>query len=461
VHTSSVDLIVSRVTAAVCIVTLSVFAVLVPWLAPEDYDPFWLRAPILVGAAVLLFGSFVSPRVRRNARGIAVVLGFMAEAWVLILGALNEMQLFRVLSIYVVATLVPLVLRDIREVLGFTLATLVGLAVAHRFVESPLAGAVDVDAPARRDPGRHRGRQPVAGTAAGRGGDRSGPPRGPRLRADRGPAHGGGGEERRRAQHLAQQANRAKSVFLANMSHELRTPLNAIRGYVELVEEELDDRGQLDLLDDLGRVRASADHLLRIIDDVLDLSRVEAGKLELNIERLDLGELVEAATAEVRPALLEQGTTLEVDVQVASLEADATRLRQVLVNLLSNAAKFTAGGTVRVEVAHADGEVRLKVADTGPGIPEEALPTLFDKFTQVDDSPTRRRGGAGLGLAISRELVERMGGRIEVQTTLGEGCTFVVHLPARSSAPSPGREDRPLAPHQAVDGARGCREATD
>ncbi len=431
VITSSVDLVVSRVMAAVCIVTLSVFAVAVPLLAPQDYDPFWLRSPILFGSVWLLVGSFSMPYVRRNARRIAVAIGFMAEAWVLILGALNEMHIFRVMSIYVVATLVPLTFRELREVVGFTVGTLVGLVVAYQYVEQPSLplwmaipllgatlmgiGAVNLWR-ARLQDEVERSRDLLEDRIAERT---------EALRQEV--------EERRRAELLAQQANRAKSAFLANMSHELRTPLNAIQGYVELVTEELDDRGQDDLVDDLSHARAAASHLLEIIDHLLDLSRIEAGKLDLRMEEVDLDELVEEATNSVRHALLERGNTLEVDVRVQELVTDGARLRQVLVNLLSNAAKFTTDSTVSVRVYPDGHQVVLTVADTGCGIPEEALPTLFDKFTQVDDSSTRRQGGTGLGLAITRELVHLMGGRIEVVTAMGAGSCFVVRLPTRAA----------------------------
>ncbi|MEO6030929.1 MAG: histidine kinase dimerization/phospho-acceptor domain-containing protein [Burkholderiaceae bacterium] len=214
------------------------------------------------------------------------------------------------------------------------------------------------------------------------------------------------------ALELAESANRAKSSFLANMSHELRTPLNAIIGYAEMLEEDVDDVAQRS---DLQRIRSSGKHLLGLINDVLDLSKIEAGKIELHIEVIDIGQLVEQVTSATRPLLTANGNRLDLQVEAppGELTGDAARLRQVLMNLLSNAAKFTAQGVVVLSVRRT-GEpptqrVAFEIRDTGIGMTPAQLETLFVPFVQVDSASTRRYGGSGLGLVISRRLCEAMG----------------------------------------------------
>jgi signal transduction histidine kinase/CheY-like chemotaxis protein len=244
------------------------------------------------------------------------------------------------------------------------------------------------------------------------------------------------------AKEVAEQANRTKSTFLANMSHELRTPLNAIIGYSEMLEEEAEERGIFDLAPDLGRIRAAGRHLLTLINDVLDLSKIEAGKMELFVEDFEIGALVNDVEATIRPLVEKGHSTLEVvcPPDVGSMHADLTRVRQVLLNLASNAAKFTQGGRVRLEVRPARVEGRdvvdFVVADTGIGLTPEQRERLFQSFMQADASTGRRYGGTGLGLAISRRFAQMLGGDILVDSELGRGSTFTARLPR--AAPRPG-----------------------
>ncbi|MDV2504494.1 MAG: ATP-binding protein, partial [bacterium] len=227
------------------------------------------------------------------------------------------------------------------------------------------------------------------------------------------------------------EANRLKSQFLANMSHELRTPMNAIIGFTELVLE--DARGVLSSRqeDNLRKVSKNSSQLLNLINDILDLSKIEAGRMEVVPERVDLADVVEAAWTTVHPLL--KGKELEVETllepSVPLLVTDKNKLRQVLVNLLSNAIKFTPGGSVRLTANAHDGRLELRVIDTGIGIADEDREIIFDEFLQIDGTSTREAGGTGLGLAITKELVGLLGGTITVESTPGKGSTFIVDLP--------------------------------
>jgi signal transduction histidine kinase len=226
-------------------------------------------------------------------------------------------------------------------------------------------------------------------------------------------------EESRRAKEAAEAANRAKSVFLANMSHELRTPLNAIIGYSELLQEEAEDLGYTDSIPDLGKIRTAGRHLLAIISDILDLSRIEADRVELRLETFAILPLINDVLITVQPLVEQNGNRLEVHCvdDIGAMHADQTRVRQVLFNLLSNAAKFTERGTITL------------VADTGIGIDPESLPNIFQTFTRAETSSMHRYGGAGLGLAISHRFCQIMGGEISVESEVGKGSTFTVRLP--------------------------------
>lgn len=236
------------------------------------------------------------------------------------------------------------------------------------------------------------------------------------------------------ARREAEAANGAKSQFLASMSHELRTPLNAIIGYSEMVEEELKDRGGDPLLADVEKVEAAGRHLLALINDVLDLSKIEAGKMELFVERFDVATVVEEVATTVRPLIERNKNTLSVAIGegVGDMHSDMTRLRQVLLNLLSNASKFAESSTIHLRVAHvAEEQIRFDVQDHGIGMTAEQVARLFEAFTQAETSTSRRFGGTGLGLAISRHFCRMMGGDISVTSAAGQGSVFSVTLPVR------------------------------
>ncbi len=239
------------------------------------------------------------------------------------------------------------------------------------------------------------------------------------------------------ARDLADAANRAKSSFLANMSHELRTPLNAIIGYAEMLEEDIDDAAQRS---DLKKIRSSGKHLLGLINDVLDLSKIEAGKVDLHIDVFDVGQLIDQVVSTVRPLLDKNGNRFELRVQspLGVMTSDATRLRQVLLNLLSNAAKFTQQGevilAVRREAGERGGWLQFEVMDSGIGMTPEQLLKLFQPFVQADANTTRLYGGTGLGLVISRRLCQMMGGTVSVDSEAGYGTRFKMRVPARAPA---------------------------
>jgi PAS domain S-box-containing protein len=241
-----------------------------------------------------------------------------------------------------------------------------------------------------------------------------------------------------RARHDAEQANSAKSQFLASMSHELRTPLNAIIGYSEMLQEDAADRGDASSIPDLQKIHSAGKHLLALINDVLDLSKIEAGKMELFLESFDIAPLVDQVATTVRPLVEKNANRLTVQCAqgLGAMHSDATRLRQVLLNLLSNASKFTDHGQITLDVARGGDDVVFQVRDTGIGMTPEQLGRLFEAFTQAEASTAAKYGGTGLGLAISRRFCQLMGGDVAVDSTAGAGSTFTVRLPASGPAPA-------------------------
>jgi signal transduction histidine kinase len=242
-------------------------------------------------------------------------------------------------------------------------------------------------------------------------------------------------QEVERQRSIAEEANQAKSAFLAAMSHELRTPLNAIGGYVQLLEMGIHGPVTQAQEEALGKVARSQRHLLRLINEVLNLARIEAGGVHYDLQRLALHEIVEAVLPMVEPQLTERGLSIEVHVPASlAVRADRDKTEQVLLNLLGNAVKFTPrGGRVRVEASvagDAPRRVRLRVEDTGIGIPADRLDQVFEPFVQVTVDPVRRAEGTGLGLAISRDLARGMGGELTATSVVGKGSTFTLELPA-------------------------------
>ena len=250
------------------------------------------------------------------------------------------------------------------------------------------------------------------------------------------------------AKEAAEEANRAKSTFLANMSHELRTPLSAIIGYSEMLQEEIEDGGDVGgLAGDIGKIEANARHLLGLINDVLDLSKIESGKMEVYAETFDAAEMVRDVASTVRGLVVKKGNTLELRLApgLGTMHSDVTKTRQVLLNLLSNSAKFTKGGTVTLSAERGPdrdgrGWLTFRVSDTGIGMTEEQLAKLFQRFQQADASTTRKFGGTGLGLSLTRAFSTMLGGDVAVESVPGRGSTFTIRLPTVLPEPAKATE---------------------
>jgi signal transduction histidine kinase len=241
------------------------------------------------------------------------------------------------------------------------------------------------------------------------------------------------GEKLKWAKEAAEAANLAKTQFLANMSHELRTPLNVIIGYSEMLEEEAVDLGCENVTPDLEKICVAGKHLLGLINDILDITKIESGKMTLNCETFNLSMVITEMTTTVQSLMEKQGNTfkINIDENLGEMYADVTKLRQILLNLLSNAARFTENGLITLIVTDNENKwFDFKVTDTGIGMTNEQIQNLFQFFTQVDSSPTRKYDGAGLGLAITKQFTEMMGGSISVESELEDGSTFIVRLPS-------------------------------
>ena len=237
------------------------------------------------------------------------------------------------------------------------------------------------------------------------------------------------------ARDEAERATQVKSEFLANMSHELRTPLNAIIGYSQILQEDAQDTGQDDFLPDLKKIETAGNHLLRLINDILDLSKIEAGRMEIYNESFDVASLIDDVEMLVRPLAERNSNRLVISCppDIGSIMSDVTKVKQTLINLLSNAAKFTQDGTVELTVKRggdgAEGTISFTVSDTGIGMTQEQMSRLFQAFSQADSSTTRKFGGTGLGLAISRSFAKMLGGDLSVTSEPGKGSQFELTLP--------------------------------
>ena len=242
-------------------------------------------------------------------------------------------------------------------------------------------------------------------------------------------------EQLLQARDEALRANQAKSVFLANMSHELRTPLNAILGYTELLQEEVKSAGLEQYASDLKKIHHSGMYLITLVNDILDLAKIEAGKTIFLVTTFDVKQMVMSVLTTERTAIEKNNNafTTEIDPTLSKMVGDETKVKQVLFNLLSNAAKFTSNGEVSFNARQIETndklEIEFRVADTGIGMSPEQIETLFDPFVQANESITTTYGGTGLGLALTKQLCELMGGSIQVSSVLDVGTTFVVNLP--------------------------------
>ena len=260
--------------------------------------------------------------------------------------------------------------------------------------------------------------------------------------------------EIRVAYQATEAATRAKSTFLSNMSHELRTPLNAVIGYAELAVEKAAEDGAADLVSDLGKIRIAGHHLLSLINQVLDLSKVEAGRMEIEVSEFSLAGLAADVITTVKPMADQRGDRLEVSVVDHSglCRGDVGKLTQSLLNVLSNAIKFTSNGLIEVSLRlPSDGWLEIEVTDSGIGMTAEQLSRVFEPFSQADPSTTRRYGGTGLGLAICRSFCRLMGGDIDATSVLGAGSKFVIRVPVEvveAPVPSPDRNDSEEKPDE-------------
>ncbi|MDQ7824125.1 MAG: response regulator [Candidatus Eremiobacteraeota bacterium] len=255
----------------------------------------------------------------------------------------------------------------------------------------------------------------------------------------------------------AEAANRTKSTFLASMSHELRTPMNAIIGYSEMLMEDAEDSGETGTLADLRKIHAAGKHLLSLINDILDLSKIEAGKMELFIETFSIRDMISDVVTTIQPLVEKNSNTLRQEIQegIDTMQSDLTKVRQGLFNLLSNACKFTHEGQISLAVEHEKEQGRewilFRVSDTGIGITGEQINKLFQAFTQADNSTTRQYGGTGLGLSITKKFCQMMGGDVTVTSEQGKGSVFTIKLPARTPDPkatAPGEEVKEEEPLQ-------------
>jgi signal transduction histidine kinase len=247
-------------------------------------------------------------------------------------------------------------------------------------------------------------------------------------------------EEARAAREAAERASRAKSAFLANMTHEFRTPMTAILGFAGFIHAEAVERGWSEVADDAGRIQEAGTHMLGLVNDLLDLAKIESGRMPVSMEAFDVASVVHGTVATVRPLIEARGNALELILppDAGAMTGDAAKVRQMLLNLLGNAAKFTTAGRITLEFrsarAGAADRVAFVVSDTGIGIPADRLEAIFDEYEQADARTASTAGGTGLGLAITRRYARMMGGGVSVESEPGRGSTFTIDLPRELGA---------------------------
>ncbi|MBX2796730.1 MAG: hypothetical protein KTR31_03640 [Myxococcales bacterium] len=427
-----------RATLWTCTLLVPLFGVTYHHVAPHELDPLWIRVILGLVCLAMVSATYLSSWAKRHVGHATFLLAQVIVWWVVWLAWVNGFSAVRVLGIVMVHFCASFVFLRLHANAAIHAAVLIGTVLGYAASDQPSVSvlflvlteltvslfsvasivrwegaiAMLVHREAELDQARETLEDRV-------------------QQRTRALAHEV--TERREAEARASHASVAKSQFLASMSHELRTPLNAVIGYTELVREEVQDVAVgLGVDRHLERVQRSATHLLHMINDILDLAKVESGQWDIAWEPVDATQVLTTVAETVTPIATSKNNrvTVDVDRDVPLVWSDSTRLTQILVNLASNAAKFTTDGTVRLHASTTDSDVTIEVIDTGCGIPEDKLETVFEKFVQLDGPSTRRHPGTGLGLALCRELAQVLRARIDVHSEVGVGSTFVLTLPS-------------------------------